>query len=123
MKIELLYILDCPWCVKTKGLIRESLKELGVKARVSEILIDTTKKAREYKFPGSPTIRINGKDIEKEIIKGQCLPCEELAEYTKGSTRFIKQECICGCRLYFYRGRQYPYPPKGMIKEAIRKLI
>ncbi len=122
MKIQLLYILDCPWCVKTKELLRESLKELGVKAKVDEILIDTDKKARGYKFLGSPTIRISGKDIQEEVIKGQCLPCEKLAEYTKGSTKFIKQECKCGCRIYFYRGSQYPYPPKGMIKEAIKKL-
>ncbi len=123
MKIELLYILDCPWCVKTKELIRESLRELKAEARVEEILIDTAKRARQYRFLGSPTIRINGKDIEQEIIKGQCLPCEELAEHTKAATTFIKQECTCGCRLYFYRGRQYPYPPKGLIKAAIRKLI
>ena len=120
MKIELLYILDCPWCVKTKRLIKESLKELGVKADVKEILIDSDGKAERYKFEGSPSIRINGKDIQREILKGQCLSCEELAEITRDTTEFVKQECKCGCRRYVYNGKEYPYPPKGMIKEAVK---
>ncbi len=80
--VQLLYILDCPWCVKTKKLIRESLEELGVKAEVEEILIDTDEKAKKYKFIGSPTVKVNGKDIQEDISKAQCLPCEELSEYT-----------------------------------------
>lgn len=44
-------------------LIKESLDELGVKAEVEEILIDSDEKARKYNFVGSPTVRINGKDI------------------------------------------------------------
>lgn len=121
MKIQLLYILDCPWCLKTKELIRESLKELKVKAYTEEILIDSDKKAREYNFVGSPTIKINGKDIQEKVSKGRCLPCEELVKYTKGATKFVMQECSCGCRVYFYEGERYPYPPKEMIKEAINK--
>lgn len=120
MKVQLLYILDCPWCVKTKNLIAESLKEFEVKAKVEEILIDSDEKARKYEFTGSPTIRINGKDIEEEVSKGRCLPCEEIAQE---STEFVKKECRCGCRIYFYKGKQYPYPPKEMIKEAIEKLM
>lgn len=122
MKIQLLYILDCPWCVKTKKIIREGLEELGMNADVEEILIDTDEKAKEYGFVSSPTVRINGKDIQREVNKGQCLPCEELAEHTKEATEFVKQECKCGCRIYFYRGKKYNYPPKEMIKEVIKNL-
>ncbi|NIO21570.1 MAG: DUF2703 domain-containing protein [Candidatus Aenigmarchaeota archaeon] len=121
MKIQLLYILDCPWCVKTKKLIKQSLKELNLKAKVEEILIDTDEKAKKYNFLGSPTIRINGKDVQEEISKGQCICCEELSERTKGTSEFVKQECKSGCRIYFYRGRQYPYPPKKMIRDAIKR--
>ncbi len=123
MRIQLLHILDCPWCLKTKKLIRESLEELGVEAELDEILIDTDEKAKKYEFIGSPTVRINGKDIQKEISKGECLPCKELTENILETTEFVKQECKCGCRIYFYEGKQYPYPPKEMIKDAIKKLI
>lgn len=122
MKIQLLYILNCPWCLKTKKLMRQALEELKVKAEIEEILIDSEKKAKEYKFLGSPTVRINGKDIEQEVNKGQCLSCEELAEQLKNTTDFVKQECKCGCRIYYYQDKQYPYPPEQMLKEAIKKL-
>jgi glutaredoxin len=120
MKIEILYILDCPWCLKTKELVKKTLKELQVDAEVEEILIDSDKKAKEYHFGGSPTIRINGKDIQDDVKKGRCLPCEELAEQTRKATKFVKQECYCGCRVYLYKGKTYNYPPKEMIKEAIK---
>ena len=123
MDIQILYTMDCPWCVKTKKLVRESLDELGVKANLEEILIDTDGKARKHKFLGSPTVRVNGKDVQKEVSKGRFLPCEELAKRTKGTTEFDKQKCSCVCRIYFYRGKQYPYPPKGLIKEAVKKLV
>ena len=121
MKIELLYILDCPWCLKTKKLIRESLRELGVKADIKEILIDSDEKANKHNFVGSPTIRIDGKDIQENVNKGQCLSCEELVESTKETTEFVKQECSCGCRIYFFKGKKYPYPPKELIKESIKR--
>jgi glutaredoxin len=122
MKIQLLYILDCPWCLKTKKLLRESLKELKMEAEIEEILIDSEEKAKKYQFIGSPTIRIDGKDIQEEVSKNRCLPCEDLAKHTEKATEFVKQECRCGCRVFFYRDKQYPYPPKGMIKEAIKKV-
>jgi len=121
MKIELLYIMDCPWCVKTKRLIKKSLEELGVKAEVEEILIDTDEKAKKYNFVGSPSVRVDGKDIQGKVNKGQCLPCDELVESAKESNEFVKQECRCGCRIYFYKGKQYSYPPKELIKETIMK--
>lgn len=123
MKIQLLYILDCPWCLETKKLLRQSLEELKVEAEVEEILIDSDEKAKKYQFVGSPTIRINGRDIQEKVDKDRCLPCEELAKRPGEATEFVKQECHCGCRTFLYKGKQYPYPPKGMIKEAIRRIL
>lgn len=122
MKIQLLYILDCSWCLKTKKLIREVLDELKVEAEVEEILIDNKEKAKKYNFFGSPTVRINGQDIEEEILKERCLSCEELSQLTNKATKFVREECCLGCRVYSYKGRQYPYPPKGLLKEVIKKL-
>jgi len=122
MKIELLYLMDCPWCVKTKRLLKEAIEELKLKAKVKEILINTKAKAKKYKFAGSPTIRINSKDIQEEIEKARCLPCEKLAKSTKKTTLFVKEECcVAGCRTYSYKGKKYPYPPKRMIKEVLNR--
>lgn len=120
MKIELLYLMNCPWCQRTKRLLREVLKELKLKAKVKEILIDTKAKAKKYGFVGSPTIRINGKDIQKVVEKTRCLPCEKLAKLTKKKTPFVKKECcMSGCRVYNYKTKRYPYPPKRLIKEVL----
>ena len=114
--------MNCPWCVKTKRLLKEALKELKLKAEVEEILINTKAKAKKYGFVGSPTIRINGKDIQEVAEKTRCLSCEELAELTKKTTSFVKRECYkSGCRVYNYKAKQYPYPPKGLIKEALNR--
>ncbi len=114
--------MDCPWCVKTKKLLREALKELKLKSEVKEILINTKAKAKKYGFIGSPTIRINGKDIQKVVEKSRCLPCEKLAKLTKKTSSFVKEECCAsGCRTYNYKDKQYPYPPKRMIKEALKR--
>lgn len=122
MKIEILYLMDCPWCVKTKRLLREVLKELNLKAEVKEILIDSKEKAKKYGFIGSPTVRINGEDVQKKVKKARCLPCEELTKLTKKTTPFVKEECWrSGCRTYNYKGKPYPFPPKGMMEGAIRK--
>lgn len=113
--------MNCPWCLKTKKLLREALKELNLKAEVKEILIDSKEKAKKYSFVGSLTIRINGEDIQEKIKKARCLPCEELAKLTKKTTKFVKEECcLSGCRTYNYKGKQYPYPPKRMIKKVLK---
>lgn len=114
--------MNCPWCVKTKDLIKEILKELKLKAKVKEILIDTKTKAKKYNFVGSPTISINGKDIQEVVEKARCLPCEKLAKSNKKTTLFVSKECCSsGCRVYSYKGKQYPYPPKRLIKEALSR--
>ena len=119
MKIQFLYILNCPWCLKTKRLLYESLKELKVKGEVEEILVDSEEKSKKYKFIGSPTIRINGKDIQEKVFKDRCLPCEDLAKRVKKTPEFVKKQCQCGCRVFYYEGKYYSYPPKRMIKEAL----
>lgn len=69
----------------------------------------------------SPTIRINGKDIEEILHKefkikedqkdNECKPCSD----------------ICGektrCRVYEYRGKEYESLPSEMIQEAIAQTL
>jgi hypothetical protein len=45
-------------------MVNETLRELDLAAEVSEIMVDTVEKARELRFLGSPSIRVNGHDIE-----------------------------------------------------------
>ncbi len=78
---------------------------------VNKINVNTAELAKEYKFLSSPTIRINGQDIQLEVKESLCESCGDL----------------CGdevaCRVWVYQGREYNVPPKGMIIEAILRAV
>lgn len=116
--IQLFYILDCPWWVTTKELIKKVIDELQIEAKIEEILIDSDDKAKNYGFAGSPTILVNGQDIEELVKKVPYLPGEQRAK-ERDLPEFIHRECSSGCRLYHYQGKIYLYPPIEMVEEAI----
>jgi hypothetical protein len=66
VKIEVLYVPDCPHHAPAVELLRSVLLAEGVRTQINEVAVTDAKTAQEYKFPGSPTIRINGRDIAGE---------------------------------------------------------
>ncbi len=61
--IELLYWKSCPSHERALGELREALDELGVGQPIEVRHVDTDEQARRERFVGSPTIRIDGKDL------------------------------------------------------------
>jgi hypothetical protein len=82
MKIELLYFAGCPNYEPTLQLVREILVQEGLDAELSEIRIEENEAIQETGFPGSPTVRINGRDIEEDIglAGGPGLSCRTYRE-------------------------------------------
>jgi len=118
--IDFMY-LDLSVCERCQG-TEESLEEAiadvkrvleltGVEVVVNKIHIDSEEKAIQYQFKSSPTIRINGKDIQLETKESLCESCGDL----------------CGdevdCRVWIYNGKEYNVPPKAMIIDAILREI
>jgi hypothetical protein len=64
MKIEVLHVPDCPNHAIALERLREILANESFQADISEVLVTDETTAQSLKFPGSPTIRINGRDIE-----------------------------------------------------------
>lgn len=64
MKIEVLYCEDCPNHLPTLERIHQVLMEEGCDAEVNEVLVADAETARDARFLGSPTVRVNGVDIE-----------------------------------------------------------
>jgi hypothetical protein len=64
MKIEVLYFEECPNHLPTMQRINAVLREEGCNADVREILVPDASTAARVKFLGSPTVRVNGIDIE-----------------------------------------------------------
>ena len=65
MDVELLYWDGCPSYPEAKELLAEVLAERGVDAEIRMHHVTTDEEARALRFPGSPTIRIDGRDIDR----------------------------------------------------------
>jgi len=65
MNIELLYVANCPNHVVALERLRATLSAENLQTSVNEVLVSDNAMARSLKFPGSPTIRIDGHDVEQ----------------------------------------------------------
>ena len=66
MKIEVLYVPNCPNHAVALERLREILAGESLEAHLNEVLVSSAAMAHSLRFPGSPTIRINGHDIEPQ---------------------------------------------------------
>ncbi|HKR27092.1 MAG TPA: hypothetical protein VJS11_06540 [Acidobacteriaceae bacterium] len=101
MILELLYLLDCPHHGATLDLIDSVLQAETALLRVRQILVKNYEEACAYGFPGSPTVRVNGKDIEH-------VPADRLG-------------VAYACRTYFVEGKPQGVPPRWLVEQAIRR--
>jgi len=69
MKIEVLHVPNCPNHVVALERLREILSTESFRKHVDEVLVSDVAMAHALKFPGSPTIRINGQDVEPQSEK------------------------------------------------------
>ena len=77
MKVEVLYVSECPSHPAAVKLVRDVLVAQGVATHIHEVPVRDEGMANELKFPGSPTILINGKDVtgESQTDKSFALSC------------------------------------------------
>jgi hypothetical protein len=68
MKIELLYFDGCPNYRPAFNRLRSVLRQEGLSADISEIEVRDESDAAAFKFIGSPTIRIDGRDIDRDSV-------------------------------------------------------
>jgi len=66
MRIEVLYFEGCPNYLAAVERLKRVLREEGFDEHVSSIEVRDEESARSLNFLGSPTIRINGNDIEHD---------------------------------------------------------
>jgi hypothetical protein len=100
MKIEILGFAGCPNLASALESTRAALAASGLQADIHEVNIQSHQ-AIQKQFLGSPSIRINGLDVE-------------LAARTATSFGF-------GCRTYSIGGVRQGAPPKQWIEAAIRE--
>jgi len=62
--IEVLYVPGCPNREPAIDRLKEALRSESVAVAIQEIQVTGETMARSLLFPGSPTIRVNGMDVE-----------------------------------------------------------
>ncbi len=64
MKIEVLYLPGCNAHGSVVEMAREVVQALGLAADIEEILVRSQAEAERLRFLGSPSVRVDGVDIE-----------------------------------------------------------
>ncbi|MEL7658612.1 MAG: DUF2703 domain-containing protein, partial [Bacillota bacterium] len=118
--IDFLYLdlTVCERCQGTETNLDEAVNEVakvlnaaGYEIKVNKVNITSEELAVKYQFISSPTIRINGRDIDLNVKESNCKECGDL----------------CGdsvdCRVWEYEGKEYNEPPAAMIINAIMKEV
>lgn len=101
MRIDFLYWDECPSHEEALARLRSVLAEEGLTAEVAVTHVGTEEAARAFAFPGSPTIRVEGRDIQAETA--------------------LAAQGRLTCRLYLLEdGRPSPLPSREMIRRAVR---
>jgi len=99
MTVELLWWEGCPSYPETLADLERILREERIGAELKSVEIESDEQARRERFPGSPTIRIDGEDI---------FPPEETEPYS------------LTCRVYRLRdGRVSPTPDPEDLRDAL----
>ncbi len=100
MKVEVLYFDGCPTFRAAVKTLRRVLADEGVQAEVELVAVNTDKDARSLKFPGSPTIRVDGRDL---------FPAPE------------REDWRLGCRVYATPEELKGSPTAEMVRNALTK--
>ena len=64
MHIQVLYFEGCPNHASTVALVRDVITDLGLEAEIEEIEVTQPDDAERLRFFGSPTVQVNGVDID-----------------------------------------------------------
>jgi hypothetical protein len=97
--IEVLYVEHCPNFPAALALVQRVAAELGVDAEFRTTMIGDQAAAERTRFVGSPTVRVDGRDVDPEG--------ELAAEYT------------LDCRLYWHEHRLAGYPQERSVRDAL----
>jgi mercuric ion transport protein len=101
VKIEVLYIADCPHHRPAVERVREVLRNAGRTGVMEEVEIRSNADAQRWRFVGSPSVRVNGLDVEPEA-------------------RTV-QHFGLGCRSYAEAGSRSGLPSKELIWRALQE--
>jgi hypothetical protein len=75
MRIEVLYVPGCPNYPPAVERLENVLLSESLQSDIERVPVNSDAEAKAMRFPGSPTIRINGNDVEPIEITTPSLSC------------------------------------------------
>ena len=75
MRIEVLYVPGCPNYEPAVQRLQAVLESQSLQAEIRSVPISSDAQAQALLFPGSPTIRIDGEDVEQHATVAPSLAC------------------------------------------------
>jgi hypothetical protein len=82
MKVEVFYVPGCPNHAPALEAVTSVLAAESVHTNICEVLVHSESEAQAFRFPGSPTVRVDGKDVEPEPRPTFGLACRLYANGT-----------------------------------------
>jgi hypothetical protein len=82
MKIEVLYVPGCPNHQPALEAVISVLATESVPTNICQVPVSSEGEAQAFRFPGSPTVRINGNDVEPDPRPTFGLACRLYANGT-----------------------------------------
>lgn len=101
LDIELLYFDDCPSWKNALITLEAIVEEYEISSKISLIRVETREEAVLHGFVGSPTIRVNKKDL---------FPTDQ-------------DQIALGCRIYQTSERLQGWPTKEMLLEKLEPMM
>jgi predicted RNA-binding protein with PIN domain len=98
-RVEILYIEECPNHQPARALVDRIAAELRVKPEIHVVEVADADAAIQLRFLGSPTVRVNGRDVEPGA--------EE------------RREFVLSCRVYRSERGFSGKPDERWIREAL----
>jgi hypothetical protein len=103
--VELLFFDGCPTWEHALDVVRAVVAELDLRTTTTIRLVKVQDEAdaRRLEFPGSPTVRVNGRDVEPPPAEGR--------------------EVGLQCRVYrMSDGRLRGFPPRDLVRASLLEL-
>lgn len=104
MRVELLYFEGCPGAEALLPRLRQLIADADLPAQVLLMrAVESFEEADRLQFLGSPTVRVDGEDVESGALD--------------------RRDYGMKCRLYRLDGVQRRVPPEELIREAMRRSL
>jgi hypothetical protein len=100
-RIELLWFDDCPNHEAARALLRLVVDDVAPRTPIVDVDATDPAVAAAWRFPGSPTIRIDGQDVDPSYA--------DPGDYTPR------------CRVYWTADGLRSLPDRGWVEEALRR--